>query len=270
MPEEPLQQRKIANALAGQQVGAEVQVHEEVVSTNDTVRALGLGGFPHGLVVLAETQTGGRGRRGSRWESPARKNLLFSLLLRPSTGREDWGKITPLAAMAICRAIATITGAEAEIKWPNDVFVGGKKIAGILAETVSKGDQSDSFIALGMGINVNSDEEDFSPELRNEATSMVLETPGADENTRIDRNELAIALLRHLNTLLPLAGAGFASVFEEMRSRSMLLGKTVKLEIDGEEIRGIAEDFTELGHLSLRMPDGSVRVCSSANLVRLV
>ena len=269
MPEEPLQRRKIANALAGQQVGSEVQVHEEVVSTNDTVRALGLGGFPHGLVVLSESQTGGRGRRGSRWESPPQKSLLLSILLRPSSEREDWVKINPLTALAISRAIASTAGIEPEIKWPNDVFIGGKKVAGILAETVTSG-QAGAFIVLGMGINVNTHSEEFPPELRGEATSIVSQLSDSDENTRLDRNEFAIALLRHLNTLLPLAGAGFTSVFEEMRDRSMLLGKAVKLEIEGEEITGLAEDFTEMGHLILRLPDGSVRVCSGANLVRLV
>src|SRR5947207_68432 len=105
----PLDQCRIASALAGQSIGCEVQVHEELVSTNDLARELGCTGYPHGLVILTESQTAGRGRRENRWQADAGRDVLMSILLRPTSPLQHWPRITTIAALALCKAIEANT-----------------------------------------------------------------------------------------------------------------------------------------------------------------
>ena len=190
----PLDARRITAALAGQEIGSEVQVHDELGSTSDHARGLGLAGHPHGTIVLAEHQTAGRGRRENTWTASPHKNMLLSVLLRPSVSLEFWPRITTLAALALCQAIDSSTGLKAAIKWPNDIYLHDKKCAGILAETFNG--PTGTFLVLGMGLNVN--ETGFPEELRVTATSLRLEAHGHSD---LDRNLLVINVLRHINNL---------------------------------------------------------------------
>src|SRR4029079_13730444 len=115
-------------------VGRDIRVFEETGSTNDVVEKLARDGVREGVVVFAESQTRGRGRLGRRWASPARKGLWFSILLRPDLRPQETTQLTVAAATALARAIESETGLKPEIKWPNDVLIGGRKVAGILTE----------------------------------------------------------------------------------------------------------------------------------------
>ncbi|RBP36131.1 BirA family biotin operon repressor/biotin-[acetyl-CoA-carboxylase] ligase [Roseimicrobium gellanilyticum] len=258
----PLEGRRLSAALAGHIVGGEVQTHEEIASTSDLARELGAAGYAHGLVIFAETQTAGRGRRENRWSAPAGQDILCSILLRPSVRMEHWARLTTMAALAICRSIETTTSLHPEIKWPNDVFVQDKKCAGILAETFTG--ETGAYMVLGIGLNVNTDA--YPPELRDIATSMRL---AMGDGRLLDRNVVAIALMKQIDRLLPLWEQGYGSVIDEVRRRSRLLGHVVKARVDGREVEGMATDLTEEGHLMLTLANGSALTLTSAEQVRM-
>ncbi|MBI2083443.1 MAG: biotin--[acetyl-CoA-carboxylase] ligase [Deltaproteobacteria bacterium] len=139
----------------------------EIDSTNAEAIRRARDGEPAGSVFVADSQNEGRGREGRRWESPAGKNLYVSFLLRP--------EVRPVEAVEITQMVAAVVretlGREVVIKRPNDILIDGKKVAGILCEMSSEGDKT-SWVVVGIGINVNTDPEDFSPEVRETATSL--------------------------------------------------------------------------------------------------
>ena len=254
-----LQSRRIAAALAGHAIGGEVQVHAELPSTNDHVRQLGLAGYPHGLVVLAESQTAGRGRRENRWCSAPGQDLLLSVLLRPGARMEHWPRLTTLAALSVCKAIEFTSPLKPAIKWPNDVLVNDRKCAGILAETFAGG--SSSFMVLGIGINVNT--TTYPPELCDTATSLKLVL-----ERHVDRNTLAIALLKQLDLHLLHWEAGFADAVKEVTERNWLIGRAVTARMDGRQVQGVASSLNAEGHLVLIQDDGRAVTLTSAEHVR--
>lgn len=178
--------------LAGQRIGSEIIVLEEASSTNDVAWEAAEGGKPEGFVVFAERQTKGRGQYGRSWESAAYLGLWLSILLRPAMSLRDSPKLTIILAEVVADTIREETGVVPAIKWPNDVYVGQHKVAGVLVEgrTASEG----GYVAVaGIGINVNQALDDFPGELRPTAGSLAMAT-----GRKIDRPKLAIALLRNL------------------------------------------------------------------------
>ncbi len=261
-PDSPtaLQSRRLTSALAGHAIGCEIQVHEELASTSDHVRELGQAGYPHGLVAFAETQSAGRGRRDNRWTSEPGQDLLFSILLRPQAGMERWPRLTTIAALAVCRAIESVTPLKPVIKWPNDIYLGDRKCGGILAESFTG--STGAFMVLGIGLNVNT--RTFPPDLP--ATSLCRESP---QEKIQDRNALAIALLKQLNQLVLYWEEGFATVIEEVRQRSWLLGKSITARMEGRPVEGVVVNLNEEGHLLVRQADGAILTLSSAEQVRV-
>src|SRR5262249_38066833 len=149
-------------------------VFTQTTSTNDVIEKLARDGVKEGVVVFAESQTRGRGRLGRAWLSPAGKGLWFSLLLRPALPSQKATQLTVAAATALRRAIASETGLIVQIKWPNDLLVAGKKVAGILTELNAELDQI-RYAILGLGVDVNLDALDFPPGLQPNATSIKAE-----------------------------------------------------------------------------------------------
>jgi BirA family biotin operon repressor/biotin-[acetyl-CoA-carboxylase] ligase len=160
--------------------------YEHVGSTPSTQLLLGPNA-PEGAVAVAEEQTAGRGRLGRRWFAPARTSLLCSLQLRPASPTERLPELTGVAARACAEAIAGVTGLEPELKFPNDVLVGGRKVAGILAEA------RDGRVVLGIGINVNVPASELPEDVAHPATSLLAET-----GRELDRAELLAELLVRL------------------------------------------------------------------------
>jgi BirA family biotin operon repressor/biotin-[acetyl-CoA-carboxylase] ligase len=256
----PLNARRIASALAGQEIGSVIQIHEELASTNDFTRHLGETGHPHGTVVFAEHQTAGRGRRENGWAAGTHKNLLLSVLLRSPLRPEFWPRITTLAALALCRAIESHTPLRPSIKWPNDVYLGPCKCAGILAESFQGG--ASPFLVLGIGLNVN--EDAFPGELQSTATSLQIAA-----GHRQDRDVLAISLLKQLGVAAAHWQAGFDQIVQEVRHRSLLLGRRITARVNDLTVEGMAEDLDGSGHLLLRKDSGEWVTLTSAEQVRL-
>lgn len=259
MLSQPLQHRRIAAALAGQAIGHDVQVFDQLPSTSDHVRELGFSGYPHGLVVFAEQQTHGRGRRDNRWESEPGQDLMFSILLRPTLDLQFWPRMTGMAALALCQAIEETTSLAPMVKWPNDIYLNEKKAAGILAETFTS--NQGPFMVLGIGLNVN--RIHFAEELTSAATSLHLAVGSPQP-----REPIAIVLLRKLNQLLPCWEHGHAGVIEGLRSRSLLIGRHIRARSDGREVAGQVTALNDEGHLILSLKGGEKLILTSAEQVR--
>jgi BirA family biotin operon repressor/biotin-[acetyl-CoA-carboxylase] ligase len=182
-------------------IGRNVIVLEQTESTNEVIRKMATGDWPEGLCVFAEEQTAGRGQRGNKWESAAGKGLWFSILLRPQIDITESARLTTWVARMIADTLRTEFELAAEVHPPNDIYIGQRKIAGVLVEMRAQSGAPHVAI-VGVGLNVNHVPSDFSQELRERATSVAIVRRG-----RLDRHLLALALLRNLDrTYLELFG----------------------------------------------------------------
>jgi BirA family biotin operon repressor/biotin-[acetyl-CoA-carboxylase] ligase len=232
-------------------IGRDIRVFEQTTSTNDVVEKLARDGVKEGVVVFAESQTKGRGRLGRAWTSPARKGLWFSILLRPNLHPQETTQLTVAAATAVWRAIHSETGLSPEIKWPNDILIGGKKVVGILTELSAEVDRV-KHITLGVGVDVNLTASEFPPELRKIATSLRVEC-----GKPIVRAELATAILRELDCDYTRVCTGeFPALADEWEELCSTIGKQVVVGIGERKLRGRAEALDDDGALLLRTEHG--------------
>ena len=232
-------------------IGRDIQVFEQTTSTNDVAEKLARDGVREGAVIFAESQTKGRGRLGRKWISPERKGLWFSILLRPDLRPQETTQLTVASATALRRAIQSETGLKPEIKWPNDILVGGKKVAGILTELSAELDRV-RHVILGIGVDVNQVAGEFPPELRRLATSLKIEAGRA-----ISRPELAAVILRELDSDYARICAGkFTAVADEWEAHCATIGNDVTIQIGGRKIRGRAESLDDDGALLIRTEHG--------------
>ncbi len=245
-----LRELELRPLLNTHDIGNVLHWFEEVGSTNDVARQLAEEGAAHGEVVVAEAQSAGRGRRGRAWSSPPGRNLYASVVLRPELPPTRAPELTLLASVALCQAVRQ-AGVSATIKWPNDVLVRGKKVAGVLTELGAELDQV-QWIVLGFGVNVNAGPDDFPPEVREIATSLAIERGEA-----VPRALFAAATLTTLEEWLDRhAAEGFGPVRDAWRSMSDTLGREVRVTGAGEEIVGLATDIDEGGALLVRTATG--------------
>lgn len=238
----------------------EIIVFEETDSTNDQAANLGRNGAASGLAIFAEKQNAGRGRFGRRWDSASHLGLWFSLLLRPTFPQAQWPRLTTWTAVAIASAIERATGVSASIKWPNDIFVDGRKIAGILIETGQDRAQQ-NFAVLGIGLNANHAREDFPENLAAIATSLRVAT-----GRTIDRAAMAAAILRELDARYADLDRRFDQLVAEASRRSVLLGRWVQVRAADTIIEGVAESLDANGQLLLRQSDGNLATLSAGEV----
>jgi BirA family biotin operon repressor/biotin-[acetyl-CoA-carboxylase] ligase len=237
-------------------LGQALHWYEEVGSTNDVAKELAEEGALHGEVVVAERQMAGRGRRGRSWSSPPRRNLYLSVILRPELPPARAPEVTLLASVAVCQAVRQ-AGVAAAIKWPNDVLVSGRKLAGVLTEMAAEVERV-QWLVVGIGVNVNAERDDFPEELRELATSLRLE-----RGQPVPRVLFAAALLTALEEWLDRhADEGFAPVRAAWREMSDTLGREVRVRSGGADLVGVAEDVDESGALLVRTAEGLERVVS--------
>jgi len=241
----------MARLPRGRVIGRDIRVFGETTSTNDIADKLARDGVPEGIVVFAESQSKGRGRLGRQWMSPAGRGLWFSILLRPPLRPTAATQLTVLSAVAVARAIERECGLRPEIKWPNDIMFGDRKVAGILLELGAELDHI-RHVVLGIGIDVNIAPDEFPPELRAVATSL-REQLGRP----LDRPALATAVLRELDHLYArLKGGDFPEIGDEWMRRCATLGRRVVIRIGDRFIHGHAEALDEDGALLVRTEHG--------------
>ncbi len=234
--------------------GRSFRYYDEIESTNAEAKTLAGQGAPEGTVVIAESQSAGRGRLGRRWTSPAGKGLLFSVLLRPEIPLSDAHLLTLVAATATADAIEQQTGLVTSIKWPNDIFVADRKVGGILLELSGEQDEID-WLVVGIGINVNTEYVELPVALRRSAISLKMAS-GAP----VDRSELLARILLALETrYLETARAGFSAALSAFRARDYLRTKTVSVQTREGPIVGEATGIDDRGALLVELPHRHVR-----------
>jgi BirA family biotin operon repressor/biotin-[acetyl-CoA-carboxylase] ligase len=227
----------------------DVVVLDETDSTNRVAMEMAENGARHGTVVVADAQTAGRGRMGRRWVSPAGKNLYVSLLLRPSVPTVDAPRFALVAGIALADAVEAL-GVPAFLKWPNDLYCGGRKAAGILAEMASDPDRV-RHVVIGVGLNVNMEAADFPADLRDTATSLRIQAGRA-----FRRVDVLARLLDAFGTRYgEFIGGGFSSLRDGWDRRDFLRGRRVLLRRQGTEEWGTADGLDTVGALRF-LPDG--------------
>jgi BirA family biotin operon repressor/biotin-[acetyl-CoA-carboxylase] ligase len=235
----------------GQRIGRDIRVFEQTTSTNDVIEKLARDGVKEGVVVFAEAQTHGRGRLGRQWTSPAKKGLWFSVLLRPDMRPQGATQLMVASAAALRNAIEEQTGLITEIKWPNDILISGKKVAGILTELSAELDRI-KYVLVGIGVDVNLESADFPSEIRCQATSLKLEL-----GRPVARVELAAAILRELDREYGRVLDGeFSAVANEWEKHCTTIGQRVVICLGDRKVCGRAESLGEDGALLLRTDHG--------------
>jgi BirA family transcriptional regulator, biotin operon repressor / biotin---[acetyl-CoA-carboxylase] ligase len=226
----------------GLSLGTPLSAVEETDSTNDDALAAARSGAPHGATFLAESQRRGRGRRGRSWLSPPGENLLFSLVLRPGLEPERVSSLTLVVGLAVREAVSLRTRAEVRVKWPNDVIVAGKKLAGILVESQLVAGRIDAVVA-GIGINVGR----VAAEVSDLATSLG-ELGCAERGREALLCDVFAALEVRLETH---ARAGISALLDELRTHDALAGQQIRVDT----VTGIARGFDATG--ALLIDDGT-------------
>ncbi len=230
-----------------------IELLEETDSTNRRLRQAAEGGAPEGTVIFALHQTAGKGRMGRSFFSPAGSGLYFSILLRPQA-MADGMKITAAAGVAVAEAVKEILGIELAIKWVNDLYLGNKKVCGILAESAMDADGNFNYCVVGIGLNV------FEPQCWEDALDQIAGAllPQARENVM---EPLAAAILdRFFDWYQKLSDP---RLMEAYRSRSFLQGKRVTAVRGNERIKGVVQGISDEGELLLQTESGEVlTICS--------
>ncbi len=230
--------------------------YNKVDSTNKEAMRLLASGAPHGTVVLAEEQTGGRGRKSRNWFSPPGKGLWFSIILIPdNTPAEKIAPLTAVAATAVKETYKKMGIASVKIKWPNDIIINRRKAGGILAELKTEGGNIKSVI-LGIGLNINHNPDDFPPEIGDLATSARIET-----GKESDREEIFHQLLNMLESFyLQFLKEGFSSFRPIWLSDNITIGKKISVRCgENSVIKGEAIDIDTEGALIVKEEDNTIR-----------
>lgn len=235
-----------------------LEYFDVIDSTNTHLKIRAAEGAPHKSIAVADAQTAGRGRMGRSFQSPGGKGLYLSVLLRPKVPAEFLMRATGMAAVAAARAIGTVSGAQVAIKWTNDLVLNGRKLCGILSETVMTGNEI--ALIIGIGINVRQNREDFSEDVAALATSLEMEGFSAD------RSRLAAALIEELYHLDRALGGDIGDYLAEYRRRCVTLGKDVRLLWTEGQERAFAEDIDGAFGLVVRHGNGETSVVKTGEV----
>ena len=231
-------------------IGRSIHHFPQIESTNTKARELAEQGAPEGTLVVAEYQTRGKGRMSRPWESPAGQNLLFSIILRPTLPPQQTFNLILLVSVALCRSIQMETNLELKIKWPNDLYCRGKKLAGILAEFAAESDRL-NYVIIGVGLNVNWSPAAL-PEDAQPATSILRET-----GIRASRLEIMVSFLAGMERLYRQAQReGYHFIKQAWEHYSLIKNRPVKVMNGKETWSGIAQGIDPQGALMVILDSG--------------
>ncbi len=235
--------REIRDGLETEVLGKrDIVYFTETDSTNTRAKELAVRGAPDGALVLSEKQTKGRGREERNWFSPSRDGIYLSLILRPSIPPGEAPVITLLTAVAVAETLLSLTRLKIAIKWPNDILVGGKKLAGILTEMTTQGDSID-YVVVGLGLNVNMPR--FPDDIRDKATSILIETGKRFSRVRIIRE-----YLKWYETYYEVfKNIGFEPIRKRWRELTNMIGQQITVEMIDKRYSGEVQDIDKDGAL---------------------
>jgi BirA family biotin operon repressor/biotin-[acetyl-CoA-carboxylase] ligase len=245
-------------------IGKSIVSFESVNSTIDAASSLAQEGAREGAVVVAESQGGGRGRLGRKWSSPGGVGIWTSIVLRPAIPPRDAPKLTLLVAVAVATVLREQYALDAQIKWPNDVVIGGRKICGALTELVAEQDAV-RYVITSFGLNVNQTRSKFPADVRDIATSMRIET-----GRKQDRPEVFRRALRELDRqYADFKDRGGGDLLSRWRELSCTLGRRVKAQLRDERLEGVAVDLDDDGSLILDVGGGVMRTVAYGDVTIL-
>ncbi|MBI5309375.1 MAG: biotin--[acetyl-CoA-carboxylase] ligase [Planctomycetes bacterium] len=246
---------EIMSGLKTKVVGSEVRSYEQATSTMDVAKTLTGKDFKNGLVVFTELQTRGRGRSIKAWHCPKYKGLLFTLLLKHKMPADQLCLLIGAVSVAITEAIRETLLLPAEIKWPNDVLIAGKKVGGVLVE-IEKISKTETVFLIGVGINVNLSEEELPQQVRLPATSLSIE-----KKEPINRTMLARTLLQYIDKwYLILRDSHFRYITECWKEFCVTVGEKVTIADGSKEYVGKVIDISHNGGLMLRLESGEIKI----------
>ena len=269
--------QKIKKLLTAELIGSEIHIFDRVESTNDTAKEIAISGCKEGSVVIADSQSKGRGRQGRMWESPSGVGIYLSIILKP---KKVVSQLTLVAGVAVAEAInesfkfqvssfklknlknlqLATCNLQPKLKWPNDININGKKAGGILTEGISKG----KAVIVGIGINVNTPPwggEGFPDELKDKATSIMMET-----GKRVDRNLLIAELLNSFEYWYEKFIEEGETVMKRWRELSDTFGRRISVSAENKVFEGVAEMIDSEGSLMLRQNNGSLKRISAGEI----
>lgn len=253
---------EVESLLDTEWAGKPVVYYPETDSTNIRIRHLGDEGAPHGTLAVADRQTAGRGRRGRTWESPGGSCIYMSILLRPDLTPEKAPMLTLVMACGVAEGIMDCADVKVQIKWPNDIIVSGKKLAGILTEMSTQVDYI-NHVTVGVGINVNV--QNFPEEIQT-ATSLLSET-----GTQTKRAPVIAAVMKHFeeNYKIFMQTEDMSGLMKKYSSLLVNQGREVLILEKDAEYKAYAEGINQKGELVVRREDGTVEnICAGEVSVR--
>lgn len=254
---------EIEHRLQTHSFGRRVHYYPRIDSTNQKAKELAFNDATEGTVVVVEEQFGGKGRLGRVWFSPP-GGIWFSFILRPQFTPSEILKVTLIAGVAGAEAIQEITGLKTKIKWPNDILIEGKKVAGILTEMETEADKI-HFVVTGIGINANIDRKSFPPELRDTSTSLSILL-----GKKVNRSAIIKAFLMRFEIhYANLKSGDFLEIINLWKERSDTLGSEVKIKTINQTIQGKAINIDEKGALVVKLPSGEHRSVWSGEIINL-
>ena len=252
----PLDPDQLKENLNTKRIGREILVYNRTSSTNDIARRYARDRKNDGLAIFAEEQTAGKGRAGNKWHSYRSDSILCSILL--IANKLNTELLSLACAVAVAETIGKPAGSLAKIKWPNDIMLNGKKVAGILLEATS--DNNRNICIVGIGINCHQQEKDFPAELQKTATSIDIES-----HSIIDRMHLAKRLLSLIDHWLEVAQQNKQEVIDQWHSLSIQLGHRVTLLFNGKKFTGYCIGIDPEKGLILQLDTGGIRMFDAAH-----
>lgn len=255
---------KIRSLLDTNLIGNEIIYYEQTSSTNDTLFNLAKNSTNDGTVVIADSQTKGKGRLGRSWYSPKGKNLYFSFLIKPKITISQSPVCTFLASLALTKTILSY-GITADVKWPNDILINKRKIAGVLTEMSSTNNRLD-FIIIGIGINLNMTMKDIQnalPEVSKTTTSLMRETKDI-----VDREIFTARIINDLDYYYEiLKNEGLNSIVALWTSKWSFLNREVKINLEGKILNGIARKVDTEGYFYIEKESGDLEKVIAGDMI---
>lgn len=254
-----LNRDSVLSKLRTKQLGQSLEILDRCTSTNDVAAQRANAGAPHGHTVLAEEQTSGRGRQGRTWLSP-RGGIWLTTVLRSPLTLDPLSALPIIGALAAAKTINSNRKVGARVRWPNDILVGDRKLAGVIAETKFKGDQLE-YAILGVGINANLHAARLG-ELGPKSTSLqdLLGSP-------VEREAMIALLLMEIENVYELASSNLNDAMRLLKELDCSRGRQVTIMVEGEEVSGVVADYDSFAIVRIRTASGSNRLIETSSVI---